>query len=153
MRTKIQLNKAETISRRSASEEMNAIARKLPLPILVKCSHTPPVRFTPGSALELRLLISGVSSGDGGKSLRSVRLQYRHANQAERWNVLDLLAENGVYAAAIPPEYTRSEFGLEYYFELSDDRGVEWMYPGFNQTLSNQPYFAICKRNGPTQSE
>ena len=153
MRTKIQLNKAETISRRSASEEMNAIARKLPLPILVKCNHTPPVRFTPGSALELRLLISGVSSGDGGKSLRSVRLQYRHANQAERWNVLDLLAENGVYAAAIPPEYTRSEFGLEYYFELSDDRGVEWMYPGFNQTLSNQPYFAICKRNGPTQSE
>lgn len=152
MKTKIQLNKAETISRPSASEEMNVIAAKLPLPILVKCSHTPPARFMPGSALELRLLISGMSSGEGIKSVRSVRIRYRHANQAERWNVLDLNGENGVYAARIPSEYTRSEFGLEYYFELADDRGVEWMYPGLNKTLSNQPYFAICKRNGPTQS-
>jgi len=66
---------------------------------------------------------------------------------AERWNVLDLAGENGVYGAAIPPEYTRSEFALEYYFELADAMGGEWMYPGFNKALSNQPYFAVCKRN------
>jgi hypothetical protein len=79
--------------------------------------------------------------------VRSVRLRYRHVNQAERWNVLDLNGENGAYAAEIPPEYTRSEFGLEYYFELADAGGVKWMYPGFDKALSNQPYFALCNRN------
>ncbi|MGO9938415.1 MAG: hypothetical protein ACLPH3_12155 [Terracidiphilus sp.] len=48
-----------------------------------------------------------------------------------------MAGENGVYAAAIPPEYTRSEFVLEYYFELADAKGAEWMYPGFNKALSN----------------
>jgi len=147
MRTTIQRNKAETISRRSASREMNAIVGKLPLAILVKCSHTPPDRFTRGGELKLRLLISGVSSGEGTKSVRSVRLRYRHVNQAERWNVLDLNGEDGPYAATIPPEYTRSDFGLEYYFELADAGGVKWMYPGFDKVLSNQPYFAIVQRN------
>ena len=80
------------------------------------------------------------------KSVRSARIRYRHVNQAERWNVLDLVNVDGVYAAAIPSEYTRSEFALEYYFEVSDSTGVEWMYPGLNKTLSNQPYFAVCKR-------
>ncbi len=145
MKTKIQLSKAETISRRSASEEMNAIADVPPSAVPMKCSHTPPARFTPGAALELRLLISGVSSGGAIEPVRSVRLRYRRVNQAERWNVLDLDGENSVYAAAIPSEYTLSKFPLEYYFELSDARGVEWMYPGFNKALSNQPYFAVCK--------
>jgi hypothetical protein len=146
MKTKIQPNKAQTISRRAASEEMNAIAGILPSAVPVKCGHTPPGRFTPGNLLEVKLLILDVPSGGVIKSVRSVRLRYRRVNQAERWNVLDLDGENGVYAAAIPSEYTRSEFPLEYYFELSDARGVEWMYPGFNKNLSNQPYFAVCKR-------
>jgi hypothetical protein len=146
MKTKIQPNKAETISRRAASEEMNAIAGIPPSAVPVKCGHTPPGRFTPGNPLEVKLLILDVPSGGVIKSVRSVRLRYRRVNQAERWNVLDLDGENGVYAAAIPSEYTRSEFPLEYYFELSDARGVEWMYPGFNKNLSNQPYFAVCKR-------
>jgi len=25
--------------------------------------------------------------------------------------------------------------------------GAEWMYPSFDKALSNQPYFAVCKRN------
>ena len=33
-------------------------------------------------------------------------------------------------------------------FELEDGTGAQWMYPGFNETLSNQPYFAVCKRIG-----
>lgn len=147
MKTKIQLNKAEIISRRAALGEMNAIAGILPSAVPVKCSHTPPESFTPGSSLEIKLLISGASSREGIKSVRSVRLRYRRVNQAERWNVLDLDGENGVYAAAIPSEYTSSQFAVEYYFELADARGMEWMYPGFNETLSNQPYFAVCKRN------
>ncbi len=147
MKTKIQLNKVETLSRRAALEEMNAIAGILSSEIPVKCLHTPPEKITPGDALAVELFVSGLSSGEGIKSVHSVRLRYRHVNQAERWNVLDLDGENGVYAAAIPQEYTQSDFALEYYFELADATGAKWMYPGFNNALSNQPYFAVCKRN------
>ena len=78
--------------------------------------------------------------------VRSVRLRYRHVDQAERWKALDADEKDGAFAAVIPAEYTQSKFALEYYFELDGGRGVEWMYPGFNKTLSNQPYFAVCKR-------
>jgi len=57
--------------------------------------------------------------------VRSVRLRYRHVNQAERWNVLDLTGEDRIYAARDPQGYTQGEFGLEYYFELADARGVK----------------------------
>ncbi len=147
MKTRIHWNKAEPISRRAAVEEMSTIAGILPPAVPVKCSHTPQDKFTSGNALEVKLFISGRSSGEGIKSVHSVRLRYRHVNQAERWKVLDLNGEDGTYAATIPPEYTRSEFGLEYYFELADAGGVKWMYPGFDKALSNQPYFAIVQRN------
>ena len=34
-------------------------------------------------------------------------------------------------------------FALEYYFELRRDPDQAWLYPGFNATLSNQPYFLV----------
>jgi hypothetical protein len=109
-----------------------------------RCAHTPPERFTPGQALQLRLT---TASGEGVHDVHSVRLLYRHVDQAERWNAMDASAANGAYTAAIPAEYTQSEFALEYYFELEDGRGLAWMYPGLDKTLSNQPYFAISTRN------
>ena len=142
MKSKIQLNKSEKISRRVAAR-MNAFAEILPLSVRLKCSHTSPQKFTPGNALILQLSVSGTSIVEGNRPLRSIRLRYRHVNQAERWNTLDLNRENGLYKATIPPEYTRSDFALEYYFELEDDKGAAWMYPGFNDTLSNQPYFSL----------
>ena len=146
MRAKVQLNKSPSISGSLAASWMNTLARVLPLPASFECSHTPPERFTPGDALKVKLLVSDASSGDGKRQLRSVRLQYRHVNQAERWNAVALSGEDGAYAGAIPPEYTRSEFALEYYFELVDDRGAAWTHPGFNKTLSSQPYFVLFER-------
>lgn len=107
----------------------------------ITCAHTAPRRFTPGQALALSLAVSG------GEGRQAVRLRYRHVNQAERWRAVNAIAGNGVYAAAIPAEYTRSEYPLEYYFELQDTTGKAWMYPGFNKTLSNQPYFVVEKRS------
>jgi hypothetical protein len=146
MKTNIGLNRAETISRRVASDEMNAVAGKPHLAVPVECSHTPPDAFTPGDPLKVKLTTSGFSSREGANPMRSVRLHYRHVSQAERWHVIELNGKDGAYTVAIPSEYSQSEFALEYYFELSDARGVKWMYPGFNETLSNQPYFAVCKR-------
>ena len=34
----------------------------------------------------------------------------------------------------------------DYNVELKDEEGSTWLYPGFNETLSNQPYFAVYKR-------
>jgi hypothetical protein len=86
-----------------------------------------------------------IAGGNAGSGL-SARLYYRHVNQAERWVSAEMSRENGKYTAAIPADYTNSKFPLEYYFALERQSEAAWMYPGFNSTLSNQPYFAISKR-------
>jgi hypothetical protein len=47
--------------------------------------------------------------------------------------------------AAIAGSYTNSPYPLQYYFVL-ETVGQAVMHPGFNATLSNQPYFAVWKR-------
>ncbi len=143
MKSKVQANPAFEGPRISVVDEIRAATGRPQQPV-VKCSHLPPESFTPGRMLSLSLAVSG---GGGGASVSSVRLYYRHVNQAERWSVMEVSRENGVYAAAIPADYTQSPYPLQYYFELEDDRGRAWMYPGFNATLSNQPYFAVWKRS------
>jgi hypothetical protein len=48
---------------------------------------------------------------------------------------------------AIPGDYTNSIYSLQYYFELQRRTDAAWLYPAFNATLSNQPYYAIAKRS------
>ena len=76
----------------------------------------------------------------------SARLYYRHVNQAERWLCVDMHGGQGSYSAAIPGDYTQSAYPLEYYFALGHEN-QETLFPGFNATLSNQPYYAIAKRS------
>ncbi len=100
--------------------------------------HEAPGRFVPGKALAFALAVEG-------DSVDAVKLCYRHVNQAERWRAVDAVKNGAEFGASIPAEYTRSEYALEYYFEL-ERGGRAWMYPGFDKTLSNQPYFAVWKR-------
>ncbi|HEX4286380.1 MAG TPA: hypothetical protein VHZ28_14905 [Terracidiphilus sp.] len=109
----------------------------------VPCTHVPPQSFRPGQPLQLDLSFSQENSAPARG-----RLFYRHVDQAERWTSVEAKRESGRYTAAIPAEYTQSDFPLQYYFVLEDGKGAAWMHPGFNQTLSNQPYFAIDKREG-----
>jgi hypothetical protein len=102
----------------------------------VPCIHTPPSSFHPGEPLRLSL----VTAADG------VSLYYRHVSQAERWLHVEMKPGHHGYSAAIPGDYTHSAYPLQYYFALQ--RGADaWLYPALNSTLSNQPYFAIAKRN------
>ncbi|MGH9573048.1 MAG: hypothetical protein ACRD40_05895 [Candidatus Acidiferrales bacterium] len=110
----------------------------------VSCVHTPPDTFGPGQPLALALEVSALAAGSASKS---VRLYYRHVDQAERWISQDMSRQNGRYVATIPADYTTSVYPLQYYFELSDGTAA-WMHPGFDKTLSNQPYFAVYKRIG-----
>jgi hypothetical protein len=96
--------------------------------------HLAPEHFTPGA--DLPLVLTGAGGG---------QLFYRHVNHGERWQSLAMSQEGDSLRAAIPGDYTRSPYPLQYYFALSRG-GQAWMSPGFNASLSNQPYFAVWKR-------
>lgn len=102
----------------------------------IACRHTPPPAFRPGQELPLELAIEGPLPA-------SVRLQYRHVNQAERYCFAEMEARNGRYRAAIPPGYTESPYPLLYFFEVREGPDAAWIYPGFQADFANQPYFVL----------
>jgi hypothetical protein len=110
----------------------------------VACAHTPPLSFHAGQPLTLSLRMPGVSRED---SPSAVRLYYRHVNQGERWLAVAMQSDQSGYGAAIPASYTDSVYPLQYYFSLQRGSDAAWLYPAFNPTLSNQPYYAIAKRS------
>lgn len=110
----------------------------------IPCVHRPAKSFDPGQPLSLVL---STSPSSAGFIAASVRLCYRHVNQAERWMSLEASRDGSLYTGTIPGEYTNSEYPLEYYFVLEDGKGTAWMSPGFNATLSSQPYFAVSRRS------
>jgi hypothetical protein len=104
------------------------------------CRHTPPVSFRPGEAVTIALL----PDRDAGRERPSVvRLHYRHVHQAEEYRVAAMQAHEGGWRAAVPGDYTRSPFPLQYSFELRDGPGRATLFPGFAPDLCNQPYFVI----------
>jgi hypothetical protein len=56
---------------------------------------------------------------------------------------VDLSPAGDSHRGEIPGDYTDSLFPLEYYFEVREESSRPWLYPGFNATLSNQPYFVL----------
>ncbi|HWX90749.1 MAG TPA: hypothetical protein VNY75_10610 [Rhizomicrobium sp.] len=112
-----------------------AVANPAPRPS-VDVRHMAPDRFRPGADLPLVL-----TAGQGV----AVELFYRHVNHGERWRSLGMTEVGDTMRAAIPGDYTNSPYPLQYYFVLRRDAQA-WLHPGFNATLSNQPYFAVWKR-------
>ena len=47
------------------------------------------------------------------------------------------------FEAAIPADYTRTDFPLAYYFEVQKNDGTAGLHPGFSPRLTNQPYFVV----------
>jgi hypothetical protein len=103
---------------------------------VIAVRHLEPERFTPGA--DLPLVLTGAGS-------LSVQLFYRHVNQGERWRSMAMTASGDDMRAAIAGSYTNSPYPLQYYFVLQQ-QAQAWMYPGFNASLSNQPYYAVWKR-------
>ncbi len=131
----------------AASGSAEATARAIraatgkPVRLSVHCTHAPDERFQPGSALHLTLQLAP------GTPVAAARLHYRHVNQAERWLSVEMQKDTNGFRGEIPVEYTDSLYPLQYYFELQNKEKAAWLYPAFNATLSNQPYYAIYKRN------
>jgi hypothetical protein len=110
----------------------------------IDCTHKAPAAFKPGAEVALALAVPQLP---GTNALATVILHYRHVDQAERWKQMETQRGDSGFAAAIPAEYTQSPFALEYYFELRDENGAAWLYPAFDATLSNQPYYAVERGN------
>ena len=89
----------------------------------------------------------GVPEVPHPEALTSVLLHYRHVDQGERWQQMETEPGHGSFTATVPAEYTQSAYPFQYYFELRVRGGAAWLYPGFNRTLSNQPYYAVTRGN------
>jgi hypothetical protein len=103
----------------------------------ISCVHTPPERFTPDQPVELQLSVSSTAK------LTSVRLYYRHVNQAEHYESAEMELHGRYFRTTIPASYAGSTYPLQYYFELKQGADKAWLYPGFSPDLSNQPYFVV----------
>jgi len=134
---------AATGSAQNAERAIRA-ATERPRRSSVNCSHTPLLTFHPGQPLSVSLHLSGTATQAAPSS---VHLFYRHVNQAERWKSTEMKRSHSGYSASIPADYTNSVYPLQYYFELNRGTDLAWLYPAFNASLSNQPYYAISKRS------
>jgi hypothetical protein len=144
MESKLQTAPASTESGHNLERALQAATGKPSRPS-ISCALTPPANFHAGQPLSLSLLVRSAAAHDAPTA---VHLYYRHVNQAERWLSAEMQRDHTGYSAAIPAEYTNSLFPLQYYFAFQRGTDVAWLYPAFNSTLSNQPYYAIAKRSG-----
>jgi hypothetical protein len=68
---------------------------------------------------------------------------YRHVNQGERFESVEMDAAGDLYRAAVPARYTDSPYPLQYYFQLAWAPERVSLYPGFAEDFLNQPYFVV----------
>jgi len=102
--------------------------------------HDPPRSFRPGQPLPLEVAAPETATAP--------QIHYRHVNQAEAWQVAALRRGASAWAAVVPGDYTASAFPLQYYFEWHEDAGSRpVLFPGFDATWSNRPYFVV-RREG-----
>jgi hypothetical protein len=99
------------------------------------CRHMPPRSFVPAQPLDLELSVAVPDA--------FVRLYYRHVTQAERYNVVEMEARHQRFRATIPGGYTDSAYPLAYYFEVRPRAREPFLFPGFAEALTNQPYFVL----------
>jgi hypothetical protein len=116
---------------------MAAIEQELPR---VACEHAPPASFRRGEAVEVELALGDI---EAGRRPVAAQFRYRHVNQAETYQAVEMAGEGERYRATIPGAYTDSPYPLQYYFVLRDAHGHAWLNPGFTADLSNQPYFLV----------
>jgi hypothetical protein len=105
---------------------------------VVPLVHVIPPLFVVGQPLTVELTLLSPPA-----SVASVRLCYRRVHQALPYQSAEMASQGHQYRATIPGDYTDTPYPLEYYFELRNEAGQAWLYPGFDATLTNQPYFVV----------
>ncbi len=110
----------------------------------ITCSHTPAPHLRDKEPLYIELK---------APQNAAARLWYRHFNQAERWQSVQMLplSDSDRLRASIAADYTASMYPLQYYFEVrmkhppSGLHAAErvWLHPGFDAMRANQPYYLV----------
>ena len=106
-----------------------------PVRFSAACNHTPQQEFEAGKSIKIRIEVD--------KNLNSINLYYRHVNQGERFNSVKMEKNENSFQAIIEGSYTDSPYSVQYYFELKEKADSASLYPGFNKSFSNQPYFVL----------
>lgn len=109
-------------------------------PLRFVCRHTPPKQFEPGQAVPL---ILAVESKEGPTSNISVSLHYRQVDQGLYYQQAEMQFDGSQYSAAIPADYLKSPYPLQYFFIVRSGPAAASIYPGFDARLSNQPYLTL----------
>ena len=125
----------------------HAIAEALGNPLWPsnKWQHAAPKNFQPGTPLPIEFQVEKAKTSS---SPITVRLHYRHVDQAEDYEVVEMKEQGGGhFSGEIPGAYTQSLFPLQYFFEVHSGPKQAWLLPGFDATLSSQPYFVVRVHN------
>jgi hypothetical protein len=102
------------------------------------CRHVLPRHFIRRSALDVSLYVPDELH------LVAAQLHYRHVDQAEDYQVVQLEPHAGEYRASIPASYTASSYALQYFFQLRLRTHGTQLYPGFDSERTDQPYFVVA---------
>jgi hypothetical protein len=102
--------------------------------------HTPASVFQPGTPLPVELQ---VEKSKASPDPISVRLLYRHVDQAEKYEMAEMKQHDGDHHVEIPAAYAQSPYALQYFFEVHEGPQQAWLLPGFDPNLANQPYFVV----------
>jgi len=85
-----------------------------------------------------------------GEEIAGVSLRYRHLDQSELYEHVEMERDEGRYVATIDGRYSDAPYALQYLFVVRDPDGGAWLYPGLAADLSNQPYYLIRQEPEPT---
>jgi hypothetical protein len=99
--------------------------------------HTPPASFQRAKPLSV------VARTGGSVPIAGLHLRYRHVNQAELWQSIEMQHTGDDCQAVIAAEYTDSPFPLQYYFQIQTGSGKAWFYPGLEHRWQGQPYYFV----------
>ena len=106
-----------------------------PARLSVRVDHASPPAFKRGQAVKIEVAAKG--------KLNSMLLHYRRVNQVEPWQTLVMQGKSGRWTSTVPAAYTDSDFPLQYYFEVRNDRGEAALHPGLGVKLMCQPCFVV----------
>ena len=101
-------------------------------------NHLPPKNFKRGETIYLSFKLNKENN-------LPVYLHYREVNQSKKWVKKKLIKTNGYYKSKISKTFTETIYPIQYYFEFTGQFYSSFS-PGFNNYLSNQPYYLIRQK-------
>jgi hypothetical protein len=120
----------------AAAERALKLASAKPARLTVTVKHTAPGKSPPGKALVISVNVASPVP-------HRVTLHYRHVNQAERWQSVELKSNGSTFAGEIPGDYTAKRWPLQYYFEIETGPAEATLFPPLAADLANVPYFVV----------